>query len=114
MKALILPLILSLSALAGCAHSTMRGTVAMKVSDEEAHVCMGEGEVKPGDSVALFENVCTGPKGGARSGEGANAGGCTKKRTGEGRIERVLNEHYSVMKASPGSVFREGTVVEKK
>ena len=37
-------LILSIS-MAGCAHSVMRGSIAMKVSDTEAHVCMNNDEV---------------------------------------------------------------------
>ena len=114
MKGLLLLVILSLAALEGCAHSTMRGTVAMKINDEEAHVCMGEGEVKPGDAVALYENVCTAPRGPNRIGDGISSGGCTKKRLGEGRIVSILNSHYSLMKANPGSTFKEGTIVERQ
>lgn len=113
MKKSLLILISCLTVLGGCAHSTMRGSVAMKVSDDEAHVCMGEGEVKAGDQVLLYKNVCT-PKGSIRSGDGPSAGGCSKKLVGEGEIERVLNSHYSVMKTKAGSTFDEGTIVEKK
>ncbi|MBI2606291.1 MAG: hypothetical protein HYW49_09455 [Deltaproteobacteria bacterium] len=97
----------------GCAHSTMRGTVAMKVSDEEAHVCMGDNEVKAGDEVALYKNVCTSPKAGVRSGSGGT-GDCKKVSLGQGRVLRALNEHYSVIKVDPGVAFDEGTVVEKQ
>ena len=41
----VLPLLMT-AVLAGCAHSTMRGSVAMKASDDEAHICMGDKEVK--------------------------------------------------------------------
>ena len=98
-------------ALVGCAHSTMRGTVAMKANDEEAHVCMGEKEVKPGDKVALFKNVCLSPK--AAQGGGGVAG-CHKEKLGEGEVTRTLNEHYSVVKVNPGVPFQEGTIVEKE
>ena len=104
-------LILSVS-LMGCAHGTMRGSVAMKASDQEAHVCLGDSEVKAGDPVALYKNVCSGSKGGGKSGEGSN-GGCTKVKLGEGVVERTLNEHYSVVKVNPGVQFQEGTIVEK-
>lgn len=40
-------------ALSGCAHGLMRGSVAMKANEDEAHVCMGDKEVKAGDRVAL-------------------------------------------------------------
>ena len=57
-KTTLLLAALSLPAFAGCGHMTMRGTVAMKGDNQEAHVCMGDKEVKAGDRVALFKNVC--------------------------------------------------------
>lgn len=89
--------------LSGCAHHLMRGSVAMKTGDSEAHVCMGKGEVKVGDRVAVFKNNCR-PK---------TAGSCEKVRTGEGTVTQVLNEHYSVVTFDPGVPFDEGTFVEK-
>jgi hypothetical protein len=107
--------VFSISMLAGCAHSTMRGSVAMKGNDEEAHVCLGDKEVKAGDRIALFKNVCTGGKGGGgRSGEGGGSGACKKVKLGEGTVERTLNEHYSVVKVDPGVQFEEGSIVEKE
>lgn len=100
----------ALATLAGCAHGTMRGSVAMKASENEGHVCMGEGEVKAGNRVALYKNDCQAPKGRANFDGYA---GCTKTKLGEGVIERVLNSHYSVMQADPGVSFEEGTIVEK-
>ncbi len=97
------------SILAGCAHSTMRGSVAMKANDEEAHVCMGDKEVKAGDRVALYKNQCT-----PGAGKSGAAEPCRKVKIGEGTVERVLNEHYSVVKVDPGVQFEEGTVVEKE
>lgn len=100
------------ASLFGCAHSTMRGSVAMKGDDQEAHVCLGNGEVKAGDKVALFKNVCTGGKGGGKGGDRIT-GGCIKTKLGEGTVERTLNEHYSVVKVDPGVQFEEGSIVEK-
>lgn len=94
--------------LLGCAHGTMRGTVAMKVSDQEAHVCLGDNAVKAGDKVALFRNDCVGR--GQREG---SAGSCRLVKIGEGQVERTLNEHYSVVRVGPGVTFGEGTLVEK-
>ena len=108
MKLRLVGMTVSMVALAGCAHGTMRGSVAMKESVNEAHVCLGEGEVKVGDRVALYKNVCTG--GGKSRGEGA---GCTKKLLGNGIVEETLNNHYSVVKVDPGVQFEEGTLVEK-
>lgn len=108
------PILVGACALVGCAHSTMRGTVAMKVSDQEAHVCMSDKEVKAGDKVALFKNECTGARAGGRSGGGGEARSCKKVKVGEGEVERILNEHYSLVRVNPGVAFDEGTMVEKE
>ncbi|MGE3681008.1 MAG: hypothetical protein AB7G93_04720 [Bdellovibrionales bacterium] len=104
--------IAALIALSGCAHGVMRGSVAMKTNDNEAHVCMGKGEVKAGDRVTLFRNVCTAKGGGTRYGGGG--GSCEKRELGMGTVQEVLNEHYSVVKFDSGIQFEEGTFVEKK
>lgn len=94
----------------GCAHNTMRGSVAMKEDNSEAHVCLGKNEVKAGDRVTLFKNDCKAVAGG---GEADTSGSCEKVRIGEGTVERTLNEHYSIVKVDPGVKFQEGTIVEK-
>lgn len=98
--------------LMGCAHGTMRGSVAMKTSDQEAHVCLGNKEVKVGDKVVAFRNVCP-TKGSPRLGDGS-AGVCRKEQLGEGTITKLLNEHYSVVQFGPNVSFDEGTFVEKQ
>jgi N-methylhydantoinase B/oxoprolinase/acetone carboxylase alpha subunit len=102
---------LILVGLSGCAHGIMRGSVAMKTSDTEAHVCMGKGEVSAGDRVRLFENACGGEGAGVRSGVGTS---CEKRELGMGTVEEVLNEHYSVVKFDKGVRFEKGTFVEKQ
>jgi hypothetical protein len=97
-------------AITGCAHEAMRGSVAMKVSDDEAHVCLGDKEVKVGDKVELFKNICTSPKA-ARAGDAA---GCRREKLGEGAVTRTLNDHYSIVKVNPGVAFEEGNIVEKE
>ena len=92
----------------GCAHGTMRGSVAMKATDDEVHVCMGEDEVKAGDKVAFFFNRCTG----AGNRETLDRS-CEKVRIGEGEVVRPLNEHYSVVRPNPGVKVQEGAIVEK-
>jgi hypothetical protein len=107
MKLVQIGSVAGLMALVGCAHGTMRGSVAMKASEDEAHVCLGDNEVKTGDTVSFFKSVC------ARSGKGESGGNCRKEKLGEGIIERTLNHHYSVAKVNPGVTFEEGTIVEK-
>ena len=109
MKYFKLGIAIALFTLTGCAHSTMRGSVAMKVSDSEAHVCMGEKEVNSGDKLVLFKNVCE-----ARTfSKGGSFRTCKKVKIGVGVVERTLNEHYSLVKVEPGVEFEEGTIIEK-
>lgn len=90
----------------------MRGTVAMKTSENEAHVCMNKDEVKPGDRVSLFRNVCTGNGGvGERSGGGGRS--CEKREIGKGTVKENINEHYALVQFDSGVQFEEGTFVEK-
>lgn len=97
--------------LSGCAHSVMRGSVAMKISENEAHVCLGKGEIAVGDRVTLYRNACVGKGGGSRSGGGG--GSCEKKEVGMGSVQEVLNQHYSVVRFDQGVQFEEGSFVEK-
>lgn len=96
--------------LSGCAtHSVMRGTVAMKVSENEAHVCMNKDEVKQGDHLVLYKNVCETKD----SGRDRTTSVCKKVESGHGEISQILNEHYSAVKFPEGTKFSEGDVVEK-
>lgn len=96
--------------LSGCAtHSVMRGSVAMKVSDTDAHVCMNRDEVKAGDHVVLYKNVCEQ----VDKGKDKVGAMCKKVEAGHGEITQILNDHYSAVKFPVGTKFSEGDVVEK-
>lgn len=98
---------LLLLVLGGCAHSTMRGSVAMKISPTEAHVCLGNNEANVGDKVVVFINSCP-----PLSGRDAETALCEKEQTGTGTVTKLLNEHYSVVKFDKAIKFNEGTFVE--
>lgn len=95
----------------GCAHSAMRSTVAMKTGPEEAHVCLGENEVKAGDKVDLFKNECWDK---ARAFRQVGGAICRLVPVGEGEVSQVLNEHYSIVHVTKGVPFDEGTIVQKR
>jgi hypothetical protein len=80
----------------------MRGSVAMKLSDTSAHVCMGDGEVKAGDKMILYNNDCSHNR------------GCREGEVGTGHVTEILNEHDSAIEVDPGAQFGEGTIVEKE
>lgn len=99
--------------LSSCAHhSTMRGSVAMKTGDDTAHVCLGDKEVKIGDKVFVYKNVCTNNNVDRTTKSHLNVT-CKKEKIGEGSILNVINEHYSEVKFDAGVPFTEGTIVEK-
>lgn len=94
-----------------CSHSPhTRGSVALKENNQEAHVCLGDKEVKAGDRVALFKNQCTGTSSGKSGNDGPV---CKKVKLGEGVVTKTLNEHYSNIRVDSGVSFDEGTIVEK-
>jgi hypothetical protein len=109
----VLLVAVAVAVLSSCArHQMMRGSVAMKVSPQEAHVCLGKNEVKVGDRVVAFRNECK-PKPGL---EASERGGviCGLQRLGGGTVVSLLNDHYSTVKFDKGVKFEEGTVVEKE
>lgn len=90
----------------GCAHSMMRGTVAMKVDETRGHVCLGEGEVNVGDPLIVYKSDCNyGFSGSDRY--------CVKSRVGSARVTRVLNSHYAEIEAEEAVSLEEGLIVEK-
>lgn len=99
--------LLGIPLLFGCAHSATHGTIAMKISDQTAHVSVHG--LNAGQNVTLFHNKCT--KGGG--GRGGNFSGfCTKEKIATGTVTQVLNEHYSVVEFPSGTKFEEGDFVE--
>jgi hypothetical protein len=97
--------------LSGCVHDVMRGSVAMKINDQEGHVSLGRSEVEVGDRVALYDNECSSSSHTTYS--SVYEPPCKKVKLGEGQITQVLNENYSVLKADAGTILKEGTIAEK-
>ena len=85
----------------------------MKINDSTAHICVNNDEVRPGDGIVLFRNVC-------ETGELKHYGikhsrtYCQKKEIGRGIITQLLNDHYAVAEFSPAIAFKEGDMVEKR
>ena len=89
-----------------------RAAVVMKLNDNEAYVCMGMGEVKPGDRVEFFKTECTRQYATFKNAT-SPLPSCKKTKLGEGIVTKSLNEHYSTIEVDPGGKFEEGTMVEK-
>ena len=84
----------------------MRGTVTMKTDDQQAHVCLGSNDVELGDKVDFFDNVCLKKKGEETT--------CKITLLGTGTVTKLLNTHYSVVKADSKFKMREGNLVQKR
>ena len=112
---LTLPVIFSILLLAGCAvSSATRGTVAMKIDDKQAHICLGKGEVAVGDKITLSRNMCDdSPRVHVKS-AGGQTRSCRLEAIGEGEVTEVLNNRYSVAKISADCPFEEEDLVELK
>lgn len=87
--------------LTGCTAQHSRGTVAMKITDTQAHVCVGNEFVHTGTSLEVLRNVCDGPK-----------QTCKLTHVGQGTVTEVLNEHYSVAEFPAAIKVREGDLIE--
>lgn len=88
-----------------------RGSVVMKMPNGEAHLCLGNTEVKEGDKVNLIRHECRVKVNGKRS-EGADSV-CTPVNLGSGTVIKVYNTDYSVAKFPESLIFSEGDTVEK-
>lgn len=106
--------IFAVGLLAGCAPSTHRGSVAMKIDERSAHVCLGADEVKLGDSLRILRNVCTSnPVPNSKGASRTKGVQCDLKLIGYGKITEVLNNHYSIATIEALGGYQEGDIVEK-
>jgi len=87
----------------------MRGTVAMKVSDREAHVCMNKDDVKVGDRLTAYFSDCQN-----KNYNDVYGSPCVKTELGGATVKKILNDHYSLVEFDNDVKFSEGTFVEKK
>lgn len=86
----------------------------MKISEDEAHVCMGNRDVKVGDKINAFINVCKNAIGKTSlTSNNSVANSCVKEKIGSGTVTELINEHYSIVKFDTKFIFTEGTIVEK-
>jgi hypothetical protein len=86
-----------------CTHSMMRGSVVMRTTDTDAHVCLGRGEVAVGDHVHLIHNDCAGSK----------PTQCHRVPVADGTVLELFDDHYSLVRFPSGTTFAEGDTVER-
>lgn len=106
----ILFLMITALFISSCAsHQMMRGNVAMKLSKDKAHICLGDNEVKLGDTINFYNSECVDYD---NTKEGLD-GLCKLVLLGSGTVNKTLNSHYSEVSTNGDFEFKEGTMVEK-
>ena len=100
----------------GCAHmdsSHQRGSIVVLDSDKEGHACLGGREVSVGDRLKFFRTECVQDL----TGEGVKAARvkkvCKKILVGNGSVQEVTDEHFSVVKLEGEGKLERGFIVEK-
>lgn len=91
-------------AAAGCSHALMRGSIVMKTSETEAHVCLGRGEVSVGDSVHLLHNDCS---------AASKPTQCRRVPIADGKVVQLFDDHYSLVRFPAGTEFAQGDTIER-
>jgi len=90
----------------------MRGTVAMKIDDKTAHVCLGNNDVALGDEVVFYANKCNPSS--ISDKDKIDYVKCNMEEIGYGEVTKILNSHYSEVKTQGNFKMTEGTLVQKK
>lgn len=98
--------VLALAAVAACAtgHKAMNGSVVMKVSETEAHVCLLDGDARVGSQVQLYRHKCVTQYGKRYD--------CGKQLVAVGTISERIGDHYALVTFPQGTTYEEGYTVE--
>jgi hypothetical protein len=97
---------LAFTTVAACAtgHQAMSGSVVMKVSDTEAHVCLFEQDAPIGARVQLYRHKCV-----SQAGKRYD---CDKQPVAVGTIAHKMG-HYAMVTFPQGTQYEEGNTVEQ-
>lgn len=89
-------------------HESMKGSVALKIDETKGIACLASDSVKVGDGIAFYKTECKkqNPKEGISD--------CSMVKIGNGKITKLVNNHYSEFEASGDVKFEEGSLVESK
>lgn len=92
----------------GCAsrHESMKGSVALKMSDSKGVACLFGESPKVGDKLTLFENACT------ETGSEKRVLNCKMIESGNATITKLLNDHYAEFETKQNIPFQEGYMIK--
>lgn len=89
-------------------HESMKGSVALKIDESKGIACLAPDSVSVGDGITFYKTVCT------RQGPKEGASDCSMVKIGNGKITKLINDHYSEFETSSDVKFEEGSLVESK
>lgn len=95
-------------------HSAMNGSVIMKASETEAHVCLLDSDAPVGTRVQLYRHECRSQY--AKPGTPSSAKTpyvCEKQAVAVGTISQKIGGHYVVVTFPQGTQYEEGYTIEK-
>lgn len=93
-------------------HDHARGTVVLSDDGKEAHVCLGNKEIKVGDKVEVFDAVCKKEQVAVIRSRRYQTK-CEKIARGQAEVVDVADEHYSRVHALGDLLLKEGQIVER-
>jgi hypothetical protein len=106
---------LAFTTVAGCAtgHKAMNGSVIMKVSETQAHVCLLDQEATVGAQVQLYRHDCKGQYDKPGTPYNRTAYECKKEAVAIGTIAQKMGGHYALVTFPQGTQYEEGYTVEQ-
>jgi hypothetical protein len=108
-------IVLAFTSVAACAttgHKAMNGSVVMKLSDTQAHVCLFEQDAPVGAQVQLYRHDCVGQYDKSGAPYGRTPFSCKKEAVAIGTIAQKMGGHYALVTFPQGTQYEEGYTVE--
>jgi hypothetical protein len=89
-------------------HESMRGSVALKIDESKGVACLASDSVRVGDGIAFYKTECK------RQNPREGVSDCSMIKLGNGKITKLVNDHYSEFETTSDVKFEEGSLVESK
>lgn len=113
MKTTIIALLFVSTLSVGCAHKhVVEGHQPADQIPEGVRVKIGSPEVKEGDTVNVFRQICKEKRPAGRGGEETQS--CANEKIGEASVLKVLDQDSAVILPSAGLTIEKNMLVEKQ
>lgn len=105
----MLPYLMVVILTSACAtrHESMSGSVALKISETSGVACLPSDSIQVGKEINFYKTVCE-----RKGGDQRGVTKCSKELIGNGKITKLVNDHYSEFVTNGDVKFEEGSLVE--